>query len=122
MTLNEYLRDTGVVSRDDDCLVAEACENMEGSWLWEGPLFDSLTQGTAVEALGNAEICCYTILHDLIDSGDDEHNTDSLEQPVWSINILKDIATYFRDNDRQQWADELDKELMLLQIKEVARV
>ena len=121
MTLNEYLRDTGV-STDDDCLVAEACENMVGGWLWDGPLVDSLTQGTVVEALGNAEICCYTILQDLIDSGDEEHNTDSLEQPVWSINLLKDIATYFRDNDREQWADELDKELMLEQIKEVARV
>lgn len=120
MTLNEYLRQTGVVSRDDDCLVAEACENMAGSWLWEGPLVDSLTQDTVVEALGNAETCCWMILQDLIDSGDDEHNTDSLEQPVWSINILKDIATYFRDNDRGEWADQLDKALLFEYIKENA--
>jgi hypothetical protein len=117
LTLHEYLKKAGTTQYDYDCVVADACQNMEGSWLWEGPMADALQQQDVVEALQHLEWCCYAIVSDLVEQGDEEVD---LDQPIWSINILKDVALWFKDNDREQWADQLDKALLFEYIKENA--
>ena len=115
MTLSQYLITAGTTHYDYDCVVSDACQNMAGSWLWEGPMADALQQQDAVAALQHLEMCCSAIVSDLVEQGDDEV---SLDQPIWSINLLRDVASWFEDNEREQWADELNKVLLFEYIKE----
>jgi len=115
--LNQYLSKAGISDLDYDCVVSDACQNMAGSWLWDGPMADALQQEDVIEALYHLEACCYTIVSDLVEQGDDEVD---LDQPIWSLQILKDVAVWFKDNGREQWADLLNQALLFAYIKEEA--
>mgnify|MGYP001182634965 CR=1 FL=1 len=109
-TLTEHIN-----GLSDNSIVLQACENIaQPGWLWDGPVPDALSEPTLIDALYHIETCCYTVLTTDPNTGDDIEDKDNdadLGESNWSYSILTDLIETFRENDKNEWAEELEKVL-----------